>query len=45
MLIERTRTGMWCISEMVKRVLVTRRYIGYSKRDAIQLFKREVRGN
>lgn len=45
MLVERTHSGVWCISEIVKGVLVTRRYMGYSKREAIQLFKREVRGN
>ena len=43
MLIERTHNGMWCISEIVKGVLVTRRYMDYSKREAIQLFKQEVR--
>jgi len=46
MLIERVQhSGMWVISEIVKGTLVTRKYLGYSKRDAIQLFKREVRGN
>lgn len=45
MLIERTRAGMWCISEIVKGVLMTRRYMGYSRREAIQQFKRDVRGN
>ncbi len=46
MLIERVRhSGMWVISEIVKGTLVTRKYLGYSKREAIQLFKREVRGN
>ena len=46
MLIERVRhSGMWVISEIVKGALVTRKYLGYSRREAIQLFKREVRGN
>lgn len=46
MLIEQVRhSGMWVISEIVKGALITRKYIGYSRREAIQQFKRDVRGN
>lgn len=46
MLIERVRhSGMWVISEIVKGALVTRKYLGYSRKEAIQLFRQEMKGH
>jgi hypothetical protein len=40
MLVERI-IGGYCISEIVGNQMITRRYFGYTKREAINLFKRE----
>lgn len=34
--------GAWVISDIVDGYLVTRRYYGYSKREAMRLFRRET---
>jgi hypothetical protein len=42
MTIERNHAGAWVISDMVRGYLVTRLYVGYSKRDAVSLFNHYV---
>ena len=42
MLVERTIAGMIVISELVGGHLVTRKYMGYSLREAKRLFREEV---
>jgi hypothetical protein len=42
MIIERTYNGGWCVSSLVKGSLVTRRYFGYTKKEAVRLFKQET---
>jgi hypothetical protein len=42
MLIERTPQGILVLSELCGGYLVTRRYIGYTKQEAIQQFKQEL---
>ncbi len=45
MLIERVKhSGMWCISDIINGALVTRKYVGYSRKEAIQLFRQEMKG-
>ncbi len=44
MSIERTFQGAWAISDIVRGYLVRRVYFGYSKRTAVQLFKKETQG-
>jgi hypothetical protein len=39
MTIEKTFQGAWRVSAMVDGYLVTRQYIGYTKREAIAAFK------
>ena len=36
-------SGMYCISDVVDNRLIVRRYMGYTKREAIIRFKQEVR--
>jgi hypothetical protein len=36
-------SGAWLISDIVRGSLFTRRYMGYTKRQAITLFKAEVK--
>ena len=36
-------SGMYCVSDVVGGRLIARRYMGYTKREAIALFKQEVR--
>ena len=43
MTIERNHEGAWVISAVVGQYLETRRYYGYTKREAITLFKEETR--
>lgn len=44
MIVERmTPSGGWLISAMIGGYLVTRRYFGYSKREAIAEFKDETK--
>lgn len=44
MLIERNYEGAWIISDIVAGYFITRRYYGYTKREAIRLFKMEMKG-
>lgn len=39
---ERNRDGAWMISSLVRGYLVTRRYYGFTKREAIRAFRAEV---
>lgn len=43
MLIEKNIEGAWVITDIVAGYFVTRRYYGYTKREAIQLFKNELK--
>lgn len=39
--IERTFQGAWRISAMVNGYLVTRQYMGYTKKEALSLFQQQ----
>lgn len=39
--IERTFQGAWRISAIVDGYLVSKQYIGYTKKEAVSLFKQE----
>jgi hypothetical protein len=41
MLIEKSLSGYWIISNIIDGYLVTRKYSGYTKKQAIKLFKLE----
>jgi hypothetical protein len=41
---ERNHAGAWVVSDIVAGYLVTRSYYGYTKREALALFKQENRG-
>ena len=46
MLIERVKhSGMWVISDIINGALVTKKYLGYSRKEAIQMFKQETKGH
>jgi hypothetical protein len=42
MTIEKNYEGAWIVSDIVGGYLVTRRYYGYNKREALADFRREV---
>jgi hypothetical protein len=42
MTIEKGRYGQWIISDIVEGYYVHRQYYGYSKKEAIQLFIKEL---
>ena len=44
MTIEKNREGAYVISDIVSGYLVTRSYYGYTKRDAVRLFRAHIRG-
>ena len=44
MLVEKTFQGAWSISAIINGYLVTRQYMGYTKREAMRLFKAETIG-
>lgn len=45
MIVERVNhSGMWVISDLIGGVLVTRKYLDYSRKEAIELFKHETKG-
>ena len=44
MTIERNPEGAWIVSDIVAGYLVSRRFYGYTKREAIRLFKMEMKG-
>lgn len=39
---ERNHDGAWIVSALVGRHLITRRYYGFTKREAIAAFRAEV---
>jgi hypothetical protein len=41
MSIERLHDGAWLIADIINGYRVARRYYGYTKREAIRLFKKE----
>lgn len=43
MTVIRNRNGSYAISDIVKGYLVTRQYYGYTKREAIKLFRQETK--
>ena len=45
MTIEKNYEGAWVVSDIVGGYLVTRRYYFYTKREAVRLFRQEVRAN
>ena len=44
MTIEKGVHGQWIVSDIVAGYLVTRQYYGYTKREAMRLFKKESKG-
>lgn len=44
MTIEKTFQGAWRISAMINDQLVTRQFFGYTKKQAIAIFKHETQG-
>jgi len=45
MIVEKNREGAWVVSDIVGGYWVTRRYYYYTKREAVRLFRQEVRAN
>lgn len=45
MSIERNYEGAWVVSDIVGGYRVCRRYYGYSRREALAMFRREVLAN
>ena len=43
MIVEKTFQGALRISELIGGQLVTRQYLGHSKREALRLFKQETK--
>ena len=43
MIAERNVNGYWIISDIIDGYLIRRVYIGYTKKEAIKLFKQEIR--
>lgn len=44
MIIKRNKvSGIWIISEIIAGYLFTRKYIGYTKKEAIREFKKEIK--
>ena len=43
MTIERNHEGAYVISDIVAGYLVTRRYYGYTKREAIRMFREDTK--
>lgn len=44
MSIERNHEGAWIVSTIHGGFLITRKYYGYTKKQAIALFKNELKG-
>lgn len=42
MTVEKNREGAYVISDIIGGYLVTKRYYGYTKREALAMFKKEV---
>jgi len=45
MTIEKNYEGAWVVSDIVNGFRVSRRYYGYTMREALAMFKREVLSN
>jgi hypothetical protein len=43
MTVDKNNEGAWRVSDIIGGYLVTRRYYGYTKREAIKLFKEETK--
>ena len=43
MSVERNREGYWVVSDVVGGYLVTRKYLYYSKREAIRMFREDTK--
>ena len=41
MTVEKTTQGAWKVSDIVNGCLVTKQYFGYTKKEAIAIFKQE----
>jgi hypothetical protein len=39
---EKNHAGAWIISDMIGGYRVARQYYGYTKREAVQLFKQQI---
>jgi hypothetical protein len=44
MTVERNYEGAWIVSDIVNGYRVARRYYGYTKTEAMALFKRDIKG-
>ena len=42
MTVEKTTQGAWKVSDIVNGYLVTKQYFGYTKKEAIAIFKQET---
>ena len=45
MTIEKNKEGAWVVSDIVNGYRVARKYYGYSKREALAMFRAEVLAN
>lgn len=45
MIVEKNNEGAWVVSDSIGGYLVTRRYYFYTKREAVRLFRQELRAN
>jgi hypothetical protein len=45
MLVEKNYEGAWVVSDIVNGFRVSRRYYGYTMREALAMFRREVLSN
>jgi hypothetical protein len=43
MIIEKNIYGYWVISDLIKGYRIERKYLYYTKKDAIKMFKKEVK--
>jgi hypothetical protein len=43
MTIEKNHAGAWIVSDIIGGYRVARQYYGYTKREAVQLFKQQTR--
>ena len=41
--VERNHEGAWVVSDIIGGYLVVRRFYGYTRREAVQLFRQEAR--
>jgi 5-bromo-4-chloroindolyl phosphate hydrolysis protein len=45
MIAEKNNEGAWVVSDIVNGYRVSRRYYFYTKREAVRLFRQEMRAN